>query len=93
MMMDDLDKFIKAQKKTDPDFAKNFDEGYKLFKIGVMLKQARKEASVTQEELAQKLNTKKSAISRKENNAEDIRRSNQHKYAGACGNSLHVCIR
>lgn len=91
--MDDLDRFIQAQKKSDPEFAKDFDEGYKLFKIGVMLKQARKEAGITQEELAEKLNTKKSAISRIENHAEDIRLSTLHKYAGALGKSLHVDLR
>lgn len=91
--MDDLDRFIERQKKVDPEFAKGFDEGYKLFKIGVMLKQARKEAGITQEELAEKLNTKKSAIPRIENHAEDIRLSTLHKYAGALGKSLHVDLR
>ncbi|MFQ5629938.1 MAG: helix-turn-helix domain-containing protein [bacterium] len=91
--MDDLDRFIEAQKKADPEFAKDFEKGYKLFKIGVMLRQARNEAGITQEELAQKLNTKKSAISRIENHAEDIRLSTLHKYAGALGKSLHVVIR
>ncbi|RLC00097.1 MAG: hypothetical protein DRH90_19180, partial [Deltaproteobacteria bacterium] len=38
--------------------------GYEQFKIGVILKKAREEAGLTQEELAAKLNTKKSAISR-----------------------------
>jgi ribosome-binding protein aMBF1 (putative translation factor) len=33
--------------------------GYEQFKIGVILKKAREEAGLTQEELAKKLNTKK----------------------------------
>ena len=41
----------------------------------VMLKQARLEAGLTQEQVAEKLHTKKSAISRIENHAEDIRLS------------------
>jgi DNA-binding XRE family transcriptional regulator len=40
------------------------DAGYQEFKIGVALKIAREEAGLTQEQLAKKLNTKKTAISR-----------------------------
>ena len=87
--MDDLDKFINEQKISDPEFEK----GYKNFKIGVLLRQARVEAGLTQDDIAQKLKTKKSAISRIENHAEDIRLSTLHKYAGALGKSLHVFIR
>ena len=71
--MDDLDKFIGSRKKRSILFAKNFDKGYEHFKIGVVLKQARLEAGFTQEEIANLLNTKKSASSRIENHAEDIR--------------------
>ncbi len=71
--MDDLDKFIGSRKKRSILFAKNFDKGYEHFKIGVVLKQARLEAGFTQEEIANLLNTKKSANSRIENHAEDIR--------------------
>jgi len=61
--MDDLDKYIETRKKRSPKFAKNFDKGYEQFKIGVLLKQARLEAGFTQEQVAKKLHTKKSAIS------------------------------
>lgn len=50
----------------------NFETGYQEFKIGAMLKMAREEAGLTQEQLAEKLKTKKTAISRIENHAEDI---------------------
>ena len=43
-------------------FSINFDEGYEKFKIGVILKQARKSAGLTQQELANSLNTKKRCI-------------------------------
>ena len=55
-----------------------------------MLKMAREEAGFTQEELAQKLQTKKSAISRIENHAEDIKLSTLGKFAQALGKNLHV---
>jgi ribosome-binding protein aMBF1 (putative translation factor) len=90
--MDDLERFIEEQKKSDPDFAKDFELGYTHFKIGVLLREAREEAGITQEQLAQKLNTKKSAISRIENHAEDIRLSTLHKYVDALGKKLHVAI-
>lgn len=83
--MDDLDRFIEKQKQEDPEFAKNFDEGYKQFQLGAMLKQARKEAGFTQEQLAQKIGTKKTAISRIENHAEDIRLSTITKIVTALG--------
>lgn len=60
--MSDLQKYITKRKGRDPKFAKNFDSGYEQFKIGVMLKQARLAAGLTQEDLADRLETKKTAI-------------------------------
>ena len=69
---------------------KSFDSGYEHFKIGVLLKQAREESGLTQEELALRLNTKKSAISRIENHAEDIKLSTLDKFAKALGKRLRL---
>ena len=77
--MSDLQKYIEKRKKRDPEFAKDFDKGYQDFKIGVILRQAREEAGFTQEEIARQMNTKKSAISRIENHAQDIRLSTLDK--------------
>jgi HTH-type transcriptional regulator / antitoxin HipB len=88
--MSDLQKYIKIRKKRDPEFVKGFDTGYEQFKIGVLLKQAREEAGLTQEELAVRLDTKKSAISRIENHAEDIKLSTLEKFAHALGKSLRL---
>ena len=90
--MDDLQRAIAKRKSLDPEFAKTFDKGYEEFKIGVVLKEARKNAGLTQEALADKLNTKKSAISRIENHSEDIRLSTLHHYAEALGKKVHVSI-
>jgi DNA-binding XRE family transcriptional regulator len=90
--MDDLDKYIESRKKKSLTFAKNFDKGYEQFKIGVLLKQARLEAGLTQEEVATLLNTKKSAISRIENHAEDIRLSTLVNYAQAVGKSIQFQV-
>lgn len=88
--MSDLQKYIEKKKKNDPVFEKDFDAGYKHFKIGVLLKQAREETGLTQEELAFRMNTKKSAISRIENHAEDIKLSTLEKFASALGKRLHL---
>ena len=88
--MDDLDKYIETRKKLSPKFANNFDKGYEQFKIGILLKQARIEAGFTQEQVAKKLRTKKSAISRIENHAEDIRLSTLVNYAQAVGKHLQL---
>ena len=91
--MNELDRYIKKRKKTDPDFAKGFDEGYRDFKIGVILRQAREEAGLTQEELADRVGTRKTAISRMENHAEDIKLSTIQKVAKALGKNLEISLR
>lgn len=88
--MSDLQAYIQNRKQTDPEFAREFDSGYEKFKIGVMLRIAREDAGMTQEELARILGTKKTAISRIENHAEDIRLSTLEKYASAFGKTLKL---
>ncbi len=88
--MSDLQRYIKKRKSRDPSFAEGFDKGYEQFKIGAILKQAREEAGLTQEELAAKLKTKKSAISRIENHAEDIKLSTLEKFANALGKEIRL---
>ena len=88
--MDDLDRYIEKRKKKSPVFAQNYDKGYEQFKIGALLKQARIDAGLTQQDVAEKLNTGKSAISRIENHAEDIRLSTLVNYAQALGKSLKL---
>lgn len=88
--MKNLYTYISERKNKDPKFAENFDSGYQEFKIGVMLKMAREEAGLTQEQLAKKLNTKKTAISRIENHAEDIKLSTLDKFAKALGKRLTI---
>lgn len=90
--MSDLRKYISERKKRDKEFAKDFEEGYEQFKIGVMLRQARESVGLTQEELARRLKTKKSAISRIENHAEDIKLSTLERVATALGKRLQISI-
>ena len=57
----------------------NFEIKAKAFAIGEILREARKEAHLTQEELAQKTGTKKSFISRIENGHSDIQLSTLYR--------------
>lgn len=90
--MDDLENYIEKRKSKSNKFAKNFEIGYENFKIGVLLRQVREEVGLTQNELAEKLSTKKSAISRIESHAEDIRLSTLKSYLEALGKKLQINI-
>jgi len=90
--MSDLKKYIDKRRKRDKEFNFQFDEGFDKFKIGLILKNARESAGLTQEDLAIKLKTNKSAISRIENHAEDIRISTLFKVSSALGKRLKVAI-
>jgi ribosome-binding protein aMBF1 (putative translation factor) len=88
--MSDLKKYIAKRKKEDKEFSQNYDIGYQNFKIGFLLKQLREESGMTQEELAEKLKTKKSVISRIENHSEDIRLSTLRRYARTLGRKINI---
>ena len=51
------------------------EEGYKFFKIGAMVLQARINKGMTQQELAEKVGTTKSYISKIENNLKEVKLS------------------
>jgi len=89
-MKNDVENYIERRKRTDKPFAKNFEAGYAEFKIGLMLREAREQAGVTQEKLAQITKTKKSAISRLENHAEDVRLSTVARVARALGKAVRI---
>ena len=91
--MNDLEKYIEKRKKKGSEFAQGFEEGYKKFKIGILLKQAREQAGLTQEQLAKIIKTQKTAISRIENHAEDIKLSTIQKVAKALGKNLEITLR
>ena len=55
------------------------EAGYENFKIGVLLHEARLEKGMTQEELADKVGTTKSYISKIENDVKEVRISTLQK--------------
>lgn len=88
--MSDLTKYTRARAARDPEFAENLEAGFEDFKVGALLRQAREKAGLTQEQVAQRLETKKSAISRMENSAGSIRLSTLERYAQAIGWQLSL---
>ena len=90
--MSDLKKYINKRKQQDPEYWKDFDEKFETFKLGVLFKQARKEAGMTQDQIAKELQTTKSVISRMENHATDIRLSTLEKFAKALGRRIEVSL-
>ena len=61
-------------------------------RVGEMLRKARESTGVSQEELASRLKTKRTAISRIENHADDIKLSTLERVAKALGKELKVKI-
>jgi DNA-binding XRE family transcriptional regulator len=55
------------------------DRGYENFKLGTLLYEARMEKGLTQAELAEKVGTSKSYISKIENNIKEVRISTLQK--------------
>lgn len=90
--MSDLRRYVKKRTAQDGEFAAGFEEGYQRFKIGIILREARLAAGLTQEELARRLRTKKTALSRIENHSRDIRISTLEKVASALGKRLEIRI-
>ena len=71
----------------------NFEERAQYFVISEMLKESRKEAKMTQEQLAEKVGTKKSYISRLENGKCDIQLSTLYRiFEFGLGRKINLLI-
>lgn len=85
---------MEIENKNIKTFSRHFDERYgkpgtekriefeikaKSFAIGELIKEQRKQARLTQEQLAEKIGAKKSFISRIENGRSDIQLSTLYK--------------
>jgi len=88
--MSDLQKYIEKRHDRDPEFAEGFEQGYAIFKLGILLRQARQAAGLTQEDIARRMGTPTSTISKIENDTENVRLSLLRQYAEALGRNLHV---
>jgi DNA-binding XRE family transcriptional regulator len=89
-----LDQYIEQQYgERGTSKREKFENGFENFKIGFMLQQARLEKGLTQEELAVKVGTTKSYISKIENNVKEVRISTLQKIVEAgLGGHLELAI-
>jgi len=70
-----------------------YDADSLAFRLGIMLKEARKESQITQEELAKRTGTNKSYISRIEQGQSDIQISTYYKLIElGLGKHLNISI-
>lgn len=70
------------------------EAGYENFKIGALIHEARLEKGLTQEELAEKVGTTKSYISKIENNIKEVRISTLQKIVKiGLGGQLRLSIK
>ncbi|HEV7349389.1 helix-turn-helix transcriptional regulator [Telluribacter sp.] len=69
------DLIEREHSKIGTENRNKYEENAQMFIVGEMLKEARREAKLTQEQLAEKAGTKKSYISRIENARGDIQLS------------------
>jgi ribosome-binding protein aMBF1 (putative translation factor) len=92
--MDDFESLLEAKygRKGESNRDK-FDAESLAFRLGVMLKEARTEAGLTQDELANRTGTKKSYISRIERGLSDIQMTTYHKIIEiGLGRKLNISI-
>lgn len=90
-----LDEFIDKEigRKGTKKRAK-FDAGYEVFKLGVLLQQARQEKGLTQEQVADLSGTNKSYISKLEKDLKDVRFSTlQRIITDGLGGHLELSIK
>jgi DNA-binding XRE family transcriptional regulator len=77
--------------KTGAEKRDNFEKKAQYFVISEILKEARKEANMTQQQLAEKVGTKKSYISRLENGKCDIQLSTLYKiFESGLGKKVNI---
>jgi HTH-type transcriptional regulator/antitoxin HipB len=101
MNIEDIKKATNFDELLDAKYGKNgtqnrdeFEEKAQYFVISEMLKEGRKEANMTQEQLADKIGTKKSYISRLENGKCDIQLSTLYRiFEFGLGKKINLIFR
>jgi len=79
--MSDVDRFISKMDMKSPGFSYKVEQELENLKIGEEIRNLRLNEGMTQEQLAKKMFTTKSAISRLENHSESVRLSTLEKVA------------
>ncbi len=79
--MSDVERYINKKEITTPGFKGKVEEEYENLKLGEEIRKLRLSNGMTQEELAKKMATTKSAVSRLENHSESVRLATIEKVA------------
>ncbi|MBH8605908.1 helix-turn-helix domain-containing protein [Thermoactinomyces sp. CICC 10522] len=79
-----------AEQLKDPEFKKVWEAGEKEFQLRARLIELRKKRGLTQRDLARKLNTKQSVISRIENGEQNISLAYLNKIADALNAEVEI---
>lgn len=95
-IMHTLDDLINDEEKKHPGFKtdlKAIEEETTLEMLGALIRERRKKMGITQQDLADRIGTKKSAISRIERSAKDMRMSTFFSISKALGSDImHVLV-
>lgn len=91
--MSDVDRLIKARAAKSPGFEALVEKELSELKVGVVIKDLRQKSGITQDELARRIHTTKSAVSRLENRTGGARLETLEKVAHALGKELVIEFR
>jgi HTH-type transcriptional regulator/antitoxin HipB len=91
--MSDVDRAIRARTAKSPHFQAMVEKELAELRVGFVIKELRQKNGMTQEELARRLKTTKSAVSRLENRSGGARLETLEKIALAFGKELVIEFR
>lgn len=91
--MSDIDKAIRRRAAKSPGFETMVEKELAEMRIGLAIKDLRQKNGMTQEQLAQRLKTTKSAVSRLENRSGGARLETLAKIAHTFGKELVIRFR
>lgn len=91
--MSDVDRMIQERDSRSPGFSAMVEQEFAELRVGMKIKEMRQNSGVTQEELARRLHTTKSAVSRLENSSGGARLETLEKVAQAFGKELVIEFR
>jgi DNA-binding phage protein len=89
----DAKKYVEVRKSRSREFAGHYEKGREDFLIGAMIEVELAKAGMTQESLARKIRTQRTAVSRMIRRGTDFRVSTLEKVAHALGKKLIVEFR
>jgi HTH-type transcriptional regulator/antitoxin HipB len=91
--MSDVDRAIRKRASKSPGFRTLVEKELAELRIGLTIKELRQKSGMTQEDLARRMKTTKSAVSRLENSSGGARLETLEKIAQAFGKELVIKFR